>query len=401
MSNRHVSAGALPDPPSLLGGLDVGTFLRDYWQKKPLLIRGAWPRFEPPLSPNELAGLACEAEVESRLVLERDGDYPWQVKNGPFAELEFARLPATHWSLLVQRVERHVPAAATLLKHFLFIPAWRIDDLMISYAPEHGNVGAHIDHYDVFLLQGLGQREWQINEHDYSVDDFLPDMDLKLLPDFEPEQTWVLEPGDMLYLPPGVAHHGIAKTECMTLSIGFRAPSRLDLMSAFADDCLLEDNDRRYRDPGLTIPEHSHELSVDDRCHLRQLLRETLADDDKLDQWLGQYLSRVETEPLPVPCDPPWDMNTFREACRRHGYLYRSLDTRFLFHMTDTGAVLYANGVSHAVGDVETAIWIGENDVLDVADSDALPHPTMELLCMLFNRGLLDFDEDDENRRRE
>lgn len=395
MSRSAKTEPTYPDPPSLLGGLTIETFLREYWQQQPLLIRNAWPDFTPPVTPDELAGLACEPEVESRLVLERDGDYPWQVRHGPFAEAEFTRLPETHWSLLVQRLDRHVPAGADLLKHFLFIPAWRIDDLMISYAPAHGNVGAHIDNYDVFLLQGQGRREWQINEHDYSMNDFRPDMDLKLLPQFEATDSWILEPGDMLYLPPGVAHHGIALDDCMTLSIGFRAPSRLDLLSAYADDCLIAGNDRRYSDPKLDPCRYSHELSAEARAELRQLLREALADDAVLDDWLGRQLTRVDTEPLPVPHEPPLDMETFSDSCRRYGELQRSLDARFLFQMTDNGAVLHANGESYPVDNNRTAIWIAENDVLDVSAMDNLPEATVELLCTLFNRGLLDFESDD------
>ncbi len=386
-----------PEPRTLLGGMSIETFLRDYWQQQPLLIRGAWPAFESPVSADELAGLACEPEVESRLILERDGDYPWQVRNGPFDEADFSRLPASHWSLLIQRVDRHVPAAAALLKHFLFIPAWRIDDLMISYAPRDGSVGAHIDQYDVFLLQGQGQREWLINDRDYSEHDFMPDRDLKLLPDFRSTQGWVLEPGDMLYLPPGIAHHGIARDDCMTLSIGCRAPSRLDLLSAFADDCLIDGSDRRYRDPALEPADYSHELPDRARADLRELLREALKDDDQLDQWLGCQLTRVDTDPLPVPRDPAWEPEQFRAACRRHGELLRSLDARLLFQTTDNGAILYANGESYRLNDRRTAIWIADNDNLDITDIDTLPDETVELLCTLFNRGLLDFDDSTDN----
>lgn len=397
MSGKTRAEATYPDPPSLLGGLSIEAFLRDYWQKQPLLIRGAWPAFHPPVTADELAGLACEPEVESRIVLERDGEYPWEVRHGPFPESVFAELPPSHWSLLVQRVERHVPAAAELLRQFLFIPAWRIDDLMISFAPEHGSVGAHIDQYDVFLLQGGGRREWQINDRDYTEADFIPRLDLKILPDFEATQRWVLEPGDMLYLPPGIAHHGVALENCMTLSIGFRAPSRLDLLSTFADDSLLDGRDRRYTDPGLTYQDYSHELTDDVRTSLRNLLREALTDDSVLDGWLGRQLTRVETEPLPMPVEPPWDETKFRAACIDSGELYRSLDARFLFQAAESSAVLYANGEAYAV-DQQTAAWIAENEILDVSDIDELPATAVELLRILFNRGLLEFDEDNPDR---
>lgn len=385
-----------PNPESLLGGLTLAEFLRDYWQKKPLLIRNAWPGFEAPVTPDELAGLACDDDVHARLVLERDGEHPWEVRNGPFDEAMFASLPPTHWTLLVQNVERLVPEAADVLDHFRFIPDWRIDDLMISYAPPQGGIGAHLDEYDVFLLQGLGRRRWEISMAGYSMDDFTPGLDLNILKEFTPEQSWVLEPGDMLYLPPGIAHRGTAEDDCLTLSIGFRAPSRFDLLGNFTDDFLLSGQDRRLTDPNIAPVHHSSELSSQHLRHLRELLREAMTDDDKLDEWLGAELTRV-TEPLPEPRDPAMDLAGFWQACDQRNVIYRNLDCRLLFHRDANGhGWLFANGESlrlnpEATAEIHLLTEAREVDLQTLREADNA-EALFAVLLDLFNRGLFDFD---------
>ena len=173
--------------PKVLGELSPAQFLAEYWQKQPLLVRGAWPGFQDPLTPEELAGLACEEGVESRLVLEQGGEKPWEVRHGPFVDDDFLKLPDSHWTLLVQDVEKHIADLAALLEPFRFIPDWRIDDLMISYAPPAGTVGPHVDDYDVFLLQGQGRRRWQISRRPVEPDNCLPDTELRILREFVPE----------------------------------------------------------------------------------------------------------------------------------------------------------------------------------------------------------------------
>lgn len=248
-----------PDLPlPLLGGLTPADFMRRYWQRKPLLIRQAIPGFKPPLSAAEVKRLARQDEVESRLVWREAGQ--WNMENGPFARLPAAREPG--WSVLVQSVDQHDDGVAELMQRFRFIPDARLDDLMISVASDQGGIGPHFDSYDVFLLQGHGKRRWRIGrQKDLSL---VPGLPLKILAGFEPEEDYVLEPGDMLYLPPHIAHDGIAVGgDCMTLSIGFRSPSRATLarglLEAAADQLMARAGDPcgPYGEPPLPGPDLS------------------------------------------------------------------------------------------------------------------------------------------------
>ena len=277
---------------TVLGQISAADFLRDYWQKKPLLIRQAVADFISPLSPEELAGLACEEDVPARLVLERGGDYPWQLKQGPFTEADFMSLPEDGYSLLVTDCEKLIPDLMHLVKRFRFLPDWRIDDLMISYAPPGGSVGAHIDEYDVFLLQGMGRRRWQI-EYPIVHNEFMPGLDIRLLKEFTPTHEWLLEPGDMLYLPPGVPHHGVAIDPCMTFSIGFRAPLWHELAAGVADRLQLRaDQAARYTDAALSPQANPGVLDDAARRHLREGVRTLLAADEALlDRLIAETLS--------------------------------------------------------------------------------------------------------------
>lgn len=196
--HHHQDSSCQLTPPSpCWAGLTSAEFLRDVWQQQPLLIRGAFPDFDNPLSPDELAGLACEDNIEARLVEEQGPDGPWQVSHGPFDETTFARLPERDWTLLVQAVDHYVPEVAALLENFTFLPRWRLDDIMVSYAPPGGSVGPHLDQYDVFLLQGCGQRRWQLGGQVADDAPILRGIDLRILETFEvnADQDWVLEPG--------------------------------------------------------------------------------------------------------------------------------------------------------------------------------------------------------------
>lgn len=284
-------------PLALLNGLTPQQFLTEYWQKKPLLIRAAMPGFTGLLDPNELAGLACESNVQARLIQHQPSasqpDQIWQVAHGPFDDEDFARLPARDWTLLVQGVNHFLPEAQALLQSFNFIPNARLDDLMVSYAPTGGGVGPHTDSYDVFLLQGAGKRCWRISQQpDLQL---LENAPLRILSNFVCEQEWVLEPGDMLYLPPHVAHWGLAEDDaCMTYSIGFRAPAARELAIEFLEDCRQQDlADRLYADADLQVA--TDPTAIDDVMvsRVQRLLQQL--------QWqpelLGPFLARYMSEP--------------------------------------------------------------------------------------------------------
>lgn len=273
---------------NLLGGISPKQFLKKYWQKKPLLIRQAILGFSGILDANELAGLACEEDVQSRLVWFSRGK--WQLENGPFAEERFSRLPKTNWTLLVQGVNHHLPEAAKLLQLFNFIPHARLDDLMVSYAPDGGGVGPHFDSYDVFLLQGSGQRRWRISSQtDLSLVEGAP---LRILQNFDTEQEYVLEAGDMLYLPPHLAHWGIAVGDCTTYSIGFRAPSAQELATQFLG--YLQENimlEGMYSDPNLALQRHPAEVSEDMLKRVYAGLKKVRWNKHMVGEFLAQYLS--------------------------------------------------------------------------------------------------------------
>lgn len=272
----------------LLGGITPEQFLKEYWQKKPLLIRSAFPGFTGLLSPEELAGLACEEGVQSRLVSQQRGK--WRVEEGPFEEARFLRLPKKDWTLLVQDVNHHLDEADALLRRFSFIPYARLDDLMVSYAPDGGGVGPHFDSYDVFLLQGQGKRLWRISEQQNLA--LVEDAPLRILKHFETEQEWLLEPGDMLYLPPHIAHWGIAVGDCMTYSIGFRAPSAQELVAEFLV-YLQEKSSAQgmYADPELERQRHPAEIGEPMLKQVGKMLRELEWGQGDVASFLGRYLS--------------------------------------------------------------------------------------------------------------
>lgn len=381
---------------NILGNISAEEFLRDYWQKKPLLIRQAIPGFVSPIEGDELAGLSLESEVESRIILEH-GDKPWELQHGPFSEQTYAGLPESNWTLLVQAVDQFVPEVADYLKEFEFLPRWRIDDLMISYATPGGGVGPHFDNYDVFLLQAEGRREWKIGQMCDSCSPLLEHPDLRILDQFDTSETWVLEPGDMLYLPPRLAHWGTALDNCMTWSIGFRAPSSAEIVTHYTDFVarFLSDEDR-YSDPDLSPVKDSNEIRPEDIQRLRQLVNEHLNDDNMLLSWFGQHMTE--------PRYPEFlqghelDIATLNDFLQQGGILVRNSSARLAWsqiELDDEPAVLlFACGSSrpfpeHLVGFIR---FLCSQDILTMdnlqpwLDRDE----TVTLLCELIKQGSLE-----------
>lgn len=278
-----------------LGELSVEEFLRDYWQKKPLLIRQAFPDFEAPISGEELAGMALEEHIESRLIEEQGIDGPWQLRTGPFTEDDFFALPKSHWTLLVQAVDQWIPEVAELKEKFRFIPDWRLDDIMISYAADQGSVGPHYDFYDVFLLQAEGKRHWHQGGKADASSPRVEGTQLNILKEFAPENSWVLEPGDMLYLPPQYSHWGIAEGGCTTISIGFRAPSARTLLEDLAAELAVGLPDHiRYTDPDLTRPANPSEIDQATVTRVQNQLQQWFQQPENIAQWFGAVMTEAK-----------------------------------------------------------------------------------------------------------
>ena len=385
---------------SLLGDRSPAEFLKTHWQKQPLVVRDALPSFESPLTPNELAGLACEDGVESRLVLKEGGEYPWELRHSPFDPEDFMELPETHWTVLVQEVDRLLPEVGALLDRFRFLPDWRLDDVMVSYAPTGGTVGPHIDNYDVFLIQGAGHRRWEIGTEPVENEEIVPDLDVRILDNFEADEEFVLGPGDLLYLPPRIAHHGVAADDdCMTYSVGFRAPKHRDLVGDFLQHVLeTMAPDARYSDPDLTPVEHPGALNDDARTKVRRLLQDLLHDDDNVDQWLGEYLTRPTRDREAVAPPQPLSADALTDALRQDADLRRGPVAHLAFLEHDDGtATLFVNGEARSLdGDLAYAapLVTGRQRI----PADALtPHlddaAFVELLTGLVNEGILELAE--------
>jgi 50S ribosomal protein L16 3-hydroxylase len=322
------------------GLLTTAQFLRRHWQKRPLLVRGAFPGFADPMSAAEVLALAQSPDAESRIV--RRAGAHWSLAHGPFTRAELARRPRRDWTVLVQDTNHFSDRAADLLARFAFVPHARVDDLMVSYAVPGGTVGPHVDSYDVFLIQGMGRRRWQVSaQRDL---DFVPGLDLKILARFEPEEEWVLEPGDMLYLPPDVAHYGIAETQCLTWSVGFRAPSDAELASSFLDYL----GERlalagRYADPDLAPARHAGAIPAGLLDHVERTLKRVRWTARDARDFAGRYLSEPKAHVYFTPPARLLSAARFAAAAGRRGV---ALDrrTRLLY----ARGLIFINGESLA-----------------------------------------------------
>jgi 50S ribosomal protein L16 3-hydroxylase len=330
---------------ALLGGRSPAAFLHRHWQKEPLLVRRAIPDFRGIVAAPELFALACRDDVESRLVVRERGR--WSLAQGPFRRSDFNAMPARDWTLLVQGVNLHLAAGDELLRRFAFIPYARLDDLMVSYAAPGGGVGPHTDSYDVFLLQGEGRRRWKVSrQRDLALKPGLP---LKILVRFVPEDEWVLEPGDMLYLPPNYAHDGVAVDACTTYSIGFRAPAVQELALAFLD--WLRDRvalEGRYADPDLAPSREPARIGAALGARFAAMLRELSWDRASVERFIGCYLTEPKPSVFFRPPSRPLSQAAFAAKAARSGV---ALDRRA--QLLYDGRNLFING--------EAAAWPGRS----------------------------------------
>jgi 50S ribosomal protein L16 3-hydroxylase len=313
------------------------------------------------------------------------------------AEERFAALGQEPSTLLVQAVDHHVPEVAALIAPFRFIPNWRIDDVMVSYATDGGGVGPHFDQYDVFLIQGHGQRRWRVGQHCDADSSLLPHEDLRLLADFEATDEWLLEPGDILYVPPGIAHDGVAVgDDCMTYSIGFRAPSRSELIADFADDLVADmEDDDRYTDPGLKAQSNPGEISAGALDALHAMITEKLADRKAFARWFGGYNSTPKYPEVDWRPEEPASIEDVREYLADGSALTRNPASRFSFIRNGTELLLFVDGECFECHGETPAFGerLCAEDVIHVAPDLAASDAVQSLIVQLINQGSVAFED--------
>lgn len=366
--------------------VDHAEFLRDYWQQRPLLIRGGLAQFEDPIAPELLAGLAMEEGVDARIIQRQAAD--WHVQHGPFEDYE--EFGEADWTLLVQAVNEWFPDVQNLLLPFRFLPDWRVDDVMVSFATENGSVGAHLDQYDVFIIQGTGQRHWRVGERIAEAEEFCPHPDLKQLrnSDFEACIDAVLQPGDVLYIPAGCPHHGVALEPSLNYSIGFRAPNSAEWLAQLADQLLAsEQNFPRYQDPQLNTETAPYRISAKEIAQVKQLLMQQLESESGL-QAIQQVMSQAK-RPLPQP-EREITMVELASYATTEMLLCRTPGARLLL---GCDSKLYANGECVAAPEqlsegFQELLQLGQE--IPLADCSAVFADTAALNCLaeLLNLGV-------------
>lgn len=328
-----------------INNLSEQEFLSHFWQKKPLLIKQGFADFQDPLDANELAGLAMEESIESRIITNHKND--WQTHQGPFEDFE--KLTDENATLLVQAVDHWHPEAAQLLEPFRFIPNWRIDDLMISYSTPNGGVGPHLDQYDVFIIQGEGKRHWRVGLPDPTLKQFAQNKKLLQVEAFEAVIDCILEPGDILYIPPGCPHEGYAVENALNYSVGFRAPNQQDLLSSFADHIIdTESGQKRYTDHNLTLRESKGELTNLEVDKVKTLMATLLENNELFKQWLGNTLSQAKHEMDLAPLEDELSSDDTTQLLNDENNVFERLGgVRAIYQILESAVLLSVNGENY------------------------------------------------------
>ncbi|MCO7260456.1 ribosomal protein uL16 3-hydroxylase [Dickeya zeae] len=363
-------------------------FLEKYWQKQPVVLKNAFPNFVDPITPDELAGLAMEPEVDSRIVSHVNDQ--WQAWNGPFEQ--FDHLGETGWSLLAQAVNHWHAPSAELVRPFRVLPDWRLDDLMISFSVPGGGVGPHIDQYDVFIIQGMGRRRWRVGDK-LPMRQFCPHPALLHVDPFTSIIEEELEPGDILYIPPGFPHDGFTFETTLNYSVGFRGPNGRDLISSFADYALEHDlGSEHYSDPDLTCREHPGRVEEYELDRLRTMMIEVINQPEAFKQWFGRFASTPRHELDIAPAEPPYAPDEIADALQAGEVLTRLNGLRVLhignhFFINSEELDTVAPDAADALCRYTT---IGKKEL-----GDALQNPAFVAeLTGLINQGYWFFDDD-------
>jgi 50S ribosomal protein L16 3-hydroxylase len=374
---------------------DSKEFLAQCWQKKPVLFSKFIPDFSDSLAPEELAGLACEELVESRLIMEHEPG-KWQLRHGPFEESDFTQLPESNWTVLVQAVDQWVEDVADIKTLFNFLPSWRIDDIMISFAAQGGSVGPHYDYYDVFLLQGQGERNWKIGDRCDSDAELVRGEELSLLQDFEATKEFNLTMGDALYIPPRFPHWGTATSESLCYSIGFRAPSMAEMIEGFSD-FIIKDQDpaQRYEDSDVEVELRSAEIKPELLDASYRQLTERLAQKQDFAGWFGCYVSQPKYPELIQPLEDELSWEDFSALLSDGVQLTKNPSSRFAFMESSAKdcVLLFVDGamVSFSMKQLSNIVAFCEaRETVPGTPSELLAEPEIaELLLRLLNQGSL------------
>lgn len=370
--------GSIP----MLGGLTAEQFLSGYWQKRPLLVRNAVPDARALSDKAEVLQFATDEDVESRLVEFVDGR--WSLQKGPFSQAKLRRKRTHPWTVLVQGLNMLLPAADRLLRSLPFMPYARLDDLMVSFAVPQAGVGPHFDTYDVFLIQGAGRRRWEISAQDDL--DILPDIPIRILSRFKAEQSWIVEPGDLLYLPPHYAHNGVALDESLTYSIGFRAPSAQELATEFLG--YLQERltlEGRYQDPALQATAHPAEIADDMVGQVAEMLSSITWSRADVMRFVGRYQSEPKPNVFFSPPETPLPRRRFLALCGSAGI---ELDRKTILLFKDCS--FFVNGEEHVVVDAASRKWLAElADSRCSAPGNRPPEPLHDLLHECYVAGFL------------
>jgi len=367
--------------------LDWTDFLQRYWQKRPVVLKRGFKNFVDPLSPDELAGLAMESEVDSRLVSHEDGR--WQVSHGPFESYD--HLGENNWSILVQAVDHWHESSARLMHPFRHIPDWRMDDLMISYSVPGGGVGPHFDQYDVFIIQGTGRRRWRVGEK-VPMKQHCPHPDLLQVQPFDAIIDEELEPGDIIYIPPGFPHEGYSLENSLNYSVGFRAPNAREMISGYADYVLSRElGSKRYGDPELVEREHPALVLPEEIDSLQNMILELVGNPEHFNSWFGEFISQSRHELDLAPPEPPYQAGEIYELLESGETLQRLSGLR----VVRIGDVCYVNGEAMvteqmAAADAITRHFTVTREMLGAALEDP---SFLALLSALINNGYWYFND--------
>ena len=361
-------------------------FLAEFWQKKPTIIKGGFKNFVDPISPDELAGLAMEEEVDSRYIAQLADT--WDVRHGP---LTFDDTPEDHWSFIVQAANHWHEGAAQLITPFRQLPGWLLDDLMISYSTPGGGVGPHIDQYDVFITQGSGKRHWRVGPKKDDYEEECRHPALRQIKGFDPIIDDILEPGDILYIPPGFPHDGYAIETSMSFSVGFRSPKKQELLSSFADFVIANDiGDVHYHNPALPARVNNGAILAEEAKDLENMMRSLLDDPQRLKQWMGEHLTQNRHELDVMPSEPPWQDNETYQFLE-DGEAFKRIGGLRAFYHPDQAHLVYINGEQYQLPPEcadAAKLLCDEEQITYLQLGEQLDHPAfLAMLTQLINLG--------------